>query len=194
MQPTTSPLGIREGERTAVFIDGPSLYAAAKQTTFDIDYRHFRDHFADNSELMRIYYYTPLLENPEDDYSPLRPLLDYLDYNGFSLITKPMKEFVDGDGRRRHKGDVGIEMAVDMIHFAYEKLVDHIVLFSGDGSFRRAVEAVQAKGVRVTVVSTLKVDTPMIADELRRQADDFVDLTKLAGIFARAPKPLAPAR
>ncbi len=168
-------------ERIALFIDGANLHAAARSLGFDIDYKQLLNLFAEHGRLIRAFYYTALLE--EQDYSPIRPLIDWLDYNGYTMITKPAKEYTDASGKRKIKGNMDIELAIDMLEIA-EKL-DHIVLFSGDGDFRKLVETVQRKGVRVTVVSTIKSQPPMIADELRRQADVFLELNELSTIITR---------
>ncbi|MEW5686379.1 MAG: NYN domain-containing protein [Pseudomonadota bacterium] len=180
-------------DRLALFIDGANLYSAAKNLGFDIDYRKLLEEFRKRSVLVRAYYYTALVEN--EDYSPIRPLVDWLDYNGYRLVTKPAREYVDSQGRKRWRGDMDVEIAVDMLEMADH--ADHLVLFSGDGDFRRLVEAVQRKGSRVTVVSTVKSQPPMVSDELRRQADNFVDLADLADLIgrpARLPKFLQEAR
>ncbi len=169
-------------ERTALFIDGANLYSAARSLNFDIDYKKLLDYFRQNTYLKRAFYYTALMEDQE--YSPIRPLIDWLDYNGFTMITKPTKEFTDATGRRKIKGNMDIELAVDAMEMAEH--VDHIVLFSGDGDFRRLVESVQRKGVRVTVISTIRTQPPMVADELRRQADHFIDLAFLQRFVERA--------
>ncbi len=171
-----------QDERVAVFIDGANLYSAARGLMFDIDYKKLLEFFQSKCRLIRATYYTALLDDQE--YSPIRPLVDWLDYNGYSMVTKPAKEFTDSMGRRKIKGNVDIELAVDMMEMADR--IDHAVLFSGDGDFRSLVEAVQRRGVRVTVVSTMRSPTPMVADELRRQADTFVDLVDLAPGIARA--------
>ncbi len=171
-------------ERIGLFIDGANLYAAARSLGFDIDYKRLREEFAGKARLIRALYYTALVEDQE--YSPIRPLVDWLDYNGYTLITKPTKEFTDSMGRRKIKGDMDIEIAVDMLELS--GALDHIVLFSGDGDFRRVTEAVQRKGVLVTVVSTIRSQPPMIADELRRQADNFIELQDLEPLIAREPK------
>jgi uncharacterized LabA/DUF88 family protein len=168
-------------ERVAMFIDGANLYAAARSLGFDIDYKRLRDGFANEGRLVRAFYYTALVEDQE--YSPIRPLVDWLDYNGYTMVTKPTKEFTDASGRRKIKGNMDIELAIDVMEMAEH--VDHILLFSGDGDFRRLVEAAQRKGVRVSVVSTVKSQPPMVADELRRQADNFIELQDLAGTIAR---------
>ena len=169
-------------DRVALFIDGANLYAAAKALAFDIDYRRLLEEFRKRGILVRAYYYTALIEDQE--YSPLRPLVDWLDYNGFTMVTKAAKRFTDPvTGATRTKGNMDIEIAVDMMEIAPN--LDHIVLFSGDGDFRRLVEAVQRKGVRVTVVSTVKSQPPLVADELRRQADAFVDLNDLVAMIGR---------
>ena len=168
-------------DRLALFIDGANLYSAAKGLGFDIDYRKLLEEFRKRGVLVRAYYYTALVEDQE--YSPIRPLVDWLDYNGFRLVTKPAREYTDAQGRKRWRGDMDVEIAVDMMEMAAH--ADHLVLFSGDGDFRRLVEAVQRRGVRVTVVSTLKTQPPQIADELRRQADHYLDLADLTAEFGR---------
>lgn len=168
-------------ERVAVFIDGANLYAASRTIGFDVDYKNLLNHFRQRAYLVRAYYYTALLETEE--YSPLRPLVDWLGYNGYSVVTKPAKEFTDATGRRRVKGSVDIEMAVDVLDLTPH--LDHVVIFSGDGDLRRLVEAVQRRGVRVTVVSSIRTQPAMIADELRRQADAFIDLADLAEFITR---------
>jgi uncharacterized LabA/DUF88 family protein len=168
-------------ERIGLFIDGSNVYAAARALNFDIDYRRLLDVFASKGRLIRAFYYTALIEDQE--YSPIRPLIDWLDYNGYTMVTKPTKEFTDAMGRRKIKGNMDIELAIDVMEMA-ERL-DHVVLFSGDGDFRRLVEAVQRRGVRVTVVSTIRSQPPMIADELRRQADTFLELQDLQPSIAR---------
>ena|SRR5664279_4713282 len=167
-------------ERTAIFIDGANLYSASRALGFDVDYRQMLDYFNKNLSLVRAYYYSAILDA---EYSPLKPLTDWLAYNGYTLITKPAKEYTDAQGRRRVKGNMDIELAVDMLELAPK--IEHAILFSGDSDFRRLVEAVQRQGVRVTVVSTIKSSPPMIGDELRRQADVFVDLNEIAGEFTR---------
>jgi uncharacterized LabA/DUF88 family protein len=169
-------------ERVALFVDGANLYAAARALGFDIDYRKLLRWASERGRLIRAFYYTALIE--DQDYTPVRPLVDWLDYNGYTMVTKPAKEFTDSQGRRKIKGNIDIELAIDMMEIADK--VDHIVLFSGDGDFRRLVEAVQRKGVRVSVVSTIDSSPPMIADELRRQADQFIDLNSLADYIQRA--------
>jgi len=169
-------------ERIGLFIDGSNLYAAARALGFDIDYKRLLQEFSGQGRLIRAFYYTALVEDQE--YSPIRPLVDWLDYNGFTMVTKPTKEFTDSAGRRKIKGNMDIELAIDVMEMAPH--LDHIVIFSGDGDFRRLVEAVQRKGLRVSVVSTVRSQPPMVADELRRQADHFIELQTLENIIGRA--------
>jgi len=181
-------------DRLALFIDGSNLHAAAKSLGFDLDYKLLRQEFERRGKLIRAYYYTALLESEE--YSPIRPLIDWLNYNGFTIVTKPAREYTDSMGRRRVKGNMDIELAVDAMELAPR--LDHAVLFSGDGDFRPLVEALQRQGIRVSVVSTMRSQPPMIADELRRQADNFIELDALRDIVGRPPRepretPPAPA-
>ena len=170
-------------ERIALFIDGANLYATAKSLGFDIDYKRLLTFFRSKGQLVRALYYTALAE--EQEYSSIRPLIDWLDYNGFTMVTKPTKEFTDSTGRRKVKGNMDIELTVDAMRLAEN--LDHIVLFSGDGDFRSLVAALQQKGKRVNVVSTLQTQPPMVADELRRQADQFIDLADLETQICRDP-------
>ncbi|MDD9910917.1 MAG: NYN domain-containing protein [Ahrensia sp.] len=171
-----------ERERIIVLIDGANLYAASRALGFDIDYRQMLNVFREKGYLLRAYYYTALIEDQE--YSSIRPLIDWLDYNGYTVITKPAKEYTDSAGRRKVKGNMDMELAIDAMELADN--ANHFVLFSGDGDFRRLVEALQKKGKKVTVVSTTESQPPMIADELRRQADHFVDLASLEKVIGRA--------
>lgn len=168
-------------EKIALFIDGANLYATTKSLGFDIDYKQLLKLFSDKGQLVRALYYTALAEDQE--YSSIRPLIDWLDYNGYTMVTKPTKEFTDSSGRRKIKGNMDIELTVDAMEMAEH--LDHIVLFSGDGDFRSLVETLQYKGRRVSVVSTLATQPPMIADELRRQADIFIDIADLEGEIGR---------
>ncbi|MBB4427289.1 uncharacterized LabA/DUF88 family protein [Bradyrhizobium sp. CIR48] len=171
-------------EKIALFIDGSNLHATSKALGFDIDYRRLLGEFQSRGVLLRAFYYTTLIENQE--YSSIRPLIDWLDYNGYTVVTKLTKEFVDATtGRRKVKGSMDVDLAVSAMELA--KHVDQIVLFSGDGDFRSLVEALQRRGVRVTVVSTLSTQPPMVADDLRRQADVFIDLAELRQKVGRDP-------
>jgi uncharacterized LabA/DUF88 family protein len=179
-------------EKIAVLIDGANLYSASRALGFDIDYRRLLSDFRQRGYLVRAIYYTALAEDQE--YSSLRPLIDWLDYNGYRVVTKALKEFTDAQGRRKVKGNMDIELAVDAMEMA--EYIDHFVLFSGDGDFRYLIEALQRRGKKVTVASTLRTQPPMISDDLRRQADHFLELASLAETMGREPaqRPQRPAR
>jgi len=170
-------------ERIAIFIDGANLYSAARGLGFDIDYKRLLDLFRSKGRLIRAFYYTALMEDQE--YSPIRPLVDWLDYNGYTMVTKPTKEFTDALGRRKIKGNMDIELTVDAMRLVEH--LDHVILFTGDGDFRALVAALQLRGRRVSVVSTLQTQPPMVADELRRQSDQFIDLADLEDQICRDP-------
>jgi uncharacterized LabA/DUF88 family protein len=169
--------------KIALFIDGANLYATAKTLGFDIDYKRLLKEFQSRGTLMRAFYYTAIIEDQE--FSSIRPLIDWLDYNGYTVVTKATKEFIDASGRRKVKGNMDVELAVDAMELA--ERIDQMVLFSGDGDFRSLVEAVQRRGVHVTVVSTISSQPPMIADDLRREADVFTDLMELKSKIGRDP-------
>ncbi|MEH2539446.1 uncharacterized LabA/DUF88 family protein [Bradyrhizobium sp. AZCC 1577] len=176
--------------KIALFIDGPNLYASAKTLGFDIDYKRLLKEFQGRGTLLRAFYYTAIIEDQE--FSSIRPLVDWLGYNGYTVVTKATKEYVDASGRRKVKGDMHIELAVHAMELAGQ--IDEMILFSGDGDFRTLIEAVQRRGVRVTVVSSIASQPPMIADELRRQADIFTDLTELRAKVGRDPSERPPPR
>ena len=172
-------------ERTALFIDGSNFYAAARALGMDIDYAKMRAFFAKDTNLLRAYYYTALPEDQE--FSPLRPLIDWLDYNGYAVVSKLTREFTDLDtGKRRVKGNMDMELALDMLKLAPH--IDHAILFSGDGDFCRLLEEIQGMGVRVSIVSTTKSSPPMAADSLRRMADVFIEMDAIRDQIGRPPR------
>ncbi len=186
-------MDFRPEERVCLFIDGANLYSASRTLGFEVDYRSLLAFFRTRGKLLRAYYYSAVLDTEE--YSPLKPLTDWLVYNGYALVTKAAREFTDQAGRRRIKGNMDVELAVDMLEMAGR--IDHAVLFSGDSDFRRLVEAVQRRGVRVSVISSTRTSPPMAADELRRQADQFIELAEIAPQFTRRqtePRGRSPAR
>jgi len=176
--------------KTALFIDGANFHATAKALGFDVDYKRLLHEFCGQGELLRAFYYTAI--SGDQEYSSLRHLINWLDYNGFSVVTKAAKEFVDASGRRKVKASMDIELAINAMELADQ--INEMVLFSGDGSFRSLVQAMQRHGVRVTVVSTTSTQPPMVADELRRQADVFIDLSDLRGKIGRDPSERARTR
>lgn len=180
-----SNIKLNKAERTALFIDGANLYATTKTLGLEIDYKRLLHFFEQNTHFIRALYYTAITDDQE--YSSIRPLIDWLDYNGYTMVTKPTKEFTDSAGRRKIKGNMDTELTVDALTLS--DYLDHIVIFSGDGDFRALVEALQRRGKRVSVVSTLVTSPPMVADDLRRQADQFIEIRDLAGIIGRIVEP-----
>jgi uncharacterized LabA/DUF88 family protein len=176
-------MSVSATNKIALFIDGANFHATSKALGFDVDYKRLLAEFQGRGTLVRAFYYTAMVEDQE--YSSIRPLIDWLDYNGFTVVTKATKEFLDSAGRRKVKGNMDVELAVQAMELAEH--IDEMVLFSGDGDFRSLVAAVQRRGVRVTVVSTISTQPSMIADELRRQADLFIDLRELQAKIGRDP-------
>jgi uncharacterized LabA/DUF88 family protein len=174
---------LAQNEKIALFIDGANLYTTAKSLGVDIDYKRLLREFQSRGHLLRAFYYTAVFEDQEG--VSIRPLIDWLEYNGYTVVTKAAKEFVDHSGRRKVKGNMDIELAVDAMEIA--PYIDRMVLFSGDGDFRSLVQAVQRRGVRVVVVSSMSTQPPMVAQELRRQADEFIDIKALQNKIARDP-------
>jgi uncharacterized LabA/DUF88 family protein len=175
-------------ERIALFIDGANLHTTVKSLGFEVDFRRLLAEFGKHGLIVRAYFYTVVRD--EDEFSSIRPLVDWLDYNGYAVRRKSAKDHNDGEGRRRIKRSVGVEIAVDALEIA--RRIDHAFLFSGDGDLRSVVEAVRRLGVRVTVVSSIRTKPPMVADELRREADVFLELDTLRASIERPPHPIAP--
>jgi uncharacterized LabA/DUF88 family protein len=169
--------------KIALFVDGTNLHSTARALGFDIDYKRLLREFQSRGTVLRAFYYTAVVEDQE--YTAIRPLIDWLDYNGYTVVTKAAKEFIDASGRRKVKGNMDIDIAVDAMEIAGH--VDQIVQFSGKGDFCQMVEAVKRRGVSVTVVSTIASQPPMLADELRRKADVFIDLAELQIKIGRDP-------
>lgn len=176
-------MGLDPDDRTAIFIDGANLYKTARNLGFDIDYKRLLEKTRTETRLVRAYYYTAMQEDREQDYSPLRPLVDWLDYNGYQMVTKVAREYTDAQGRKRHRGSIDVELAVDMVLMA--KQLDCIVLFTGNGDFRHAIAKAQDESCRVVCVSTMATQPPMVSDDVRRQADQFIDLTSLEDVISR---------
>lgn len=168
-------------DNLAVFIDGANLYAASRALGFEIDFKLMRNEFSRRGRLQRISYYTALLETEE--FNPVKPLIDWLSYNGYSVVTKSAREFFDPLGRRKIKGSIDLELAIDALDIAPK--LNHLVLFSGDGDFKPLVMALQRHGVRVSVVSTIRTNPVLISDDLRRIADNFIELEDLREVIAK---------
>jgi uncharacterized LabA/DUF88 family protein len=177
-----APMSRSATNTTAIFIDGANLYATAKSLGFDIDYNRLLKEFQSRGPVLRAFFYTALVEDQE--FTLLRPLVDWLGYNGYTVVTKATKEFVDPSGRRKIKGNMSVELAVNAMELADQ--IDQMILFSGDGDYRPLVQAIQRKGIHVTVISTVTSQPSMVADELRRQADVFIDLAELRSKIARS--------
>lgn len=174
----------------ALFIDGANLHLTLKTLGFDIDYRRLLSEFQSRGTLIRAFYYTALTQDRE--YSSIRQLIDWLDYNGYTVVTKATKQITDASGDRKVKGSMAIELTVDAMERAAH--IDEMVLFSGDGDFRYLVKAMQRRGIRVTVASTRSTQPSIVADELRRQATSFIDLKEIQTRISRASLRSGPAR
>jgi uncharacterized LabA/DUF88 family protein len=170
---------LKQPQKSAIFIDGANVYSTVKSLGFEIDYKRLLNEFRSRGSLLRSFYYTAVFEDSERP--SLQPLLDWLAYNGFTVITKTGKEFIDQNGRPKIKSNVNVELAIDAMEIAPR--IDQMVLFSGNGDLRSLVQAVQRRGVRVVVVSS----TPTAAQELRRQADEFIDINDLRDKIGRDP-------
>jgi len=163
-------------ESYALFIDGSNFHSTNKLLGLDVDYLRLLDFFQKNGNLLRAYYYTAL--PPSSEQSNFRKLVDFLDYNGYTIVSKDTREYVSHDtGEKRIKGNMDMELALDMLRLAPH--IRHAYLFSGDGDFCRLLDEVQGRGVRVTIVSSTKTQPNMVSDALRRKADHFLELNDI---------------
>ncbi|TDE34154.1 NYN domain-containing protein [Antarcticimicrobium sediminis] len=176
-------------ETLALFIDGPNFYHTARALNFDVDYKRLLETFQAKGRLLRASYFTPLADT--EDHVAIRPLVDWMQFNGWTVVTQPARIFEGDDGRRRIKGSTDIALTVEAMNLA--PAIAHAVLFTGNRDFAPLVSGLQAKGTRVSVVSTLRAQPPMISDDLRRQADAFVDLDTLRHDIARPARDSAVA-
>ncbi len=155
--------------RIALLIDGANISAQQHVLRQAIDWKGLLAHFEAGGNLVRALYFTARL--PAEKHDPIRPLTDWLTYNGFTVVSKLAKIQTDRTtGQEVIKGNTDVELAVCAMELAPR--LDEAILLSGDGDFRSLVEAMQRAGVRVTVASSLT----HCADELRRQADVFLNL------------------
>jgi uncharacterized LabA/DUF88 family protein len=171
-------------ERIGLFIDGADLYSIRRLIGLDIDYLKFLDFFRARGRLVRAYYYTTVIYEPQ--YARLRSQFEWMSYNGFYMVTKPAQETTDDFGRRHLRNRMDVELATDMMEMA--PYLDHIMLVSGAGELRPAVAAVQRRGVHVTLISALNARPPLLDPELHRQADTVEDLRSMAPAIARDPQ------
>lgn len=181
--------GFSPHDRVATFIDGQSIYIASKSAEFDMDFKKLTALIASEGRLVRNHYFTAMSDT--EDYNAVRPLVDWLGYNGFTVVTKSLKDGGDAENRRR-KGNINVDMSVHALDLA--DAVDQMIIFSGDGDLVPLVEALQRKGVRVTVISSKDGTQPMISDDLRRQADVFIDIKDIADKIRRDIPSPAPTK
>lgn len=178
-------------ERVAVFIDGSELRATMTGMDIDVDFKKLRDYFQQSCQLVRAVFY--FIERDADDAS-LHPLSDWLDYNGYTTVAcSGLDDGGDQTVRRRNKNFLNVRLTVDALEIS--PAVDHIVIFSGDSVLGPLVDALKWRGRRVSIISTLLLKPPMVADDLRRRADQFIDLADIAPALARpAPNTTQPIR
>lgn len=162
-------------DKVAIFIDGGSTYAAAKSLNIDIDYKCLPAAICPKAKVVRAAYYTVAVERP-DEFRPMQSLLDFLSYNGFIVTAREVREY---EGGRRERGSIAVDLALDALELSAH--VDHVFILTGDLDFLPLIEGIQRRGRRVTIVSTVNA----CADELRRQADTFIDLVDIKGIISR---------
>lgn len=171
-------------ENLALFVDGPNFYSTARTLCFDVDYKRLLETFQSKGRLLRASYFTPLVEG--DEHVAVRPLVDWMQYNGWNVVTKRAKTYVGEDGRSRTKGNIDVEIAVEAMKLA--PTIAHAVLFTGNRDFVPLVAFLQERGTRFTVVSSMRTQPQMISDDLRRQADAFMELDQLRDSIARKPR------
>ena len=170
-----------------LFFDGANTQMAAKALSFEIDYKKLRDGFAERCNVLRSYYFQATPPDGYENYAYVKPLTDFLSYNNYHLITKPFRQFKDADGVVRGKGNMDIEIAIQMMKSMNK--ADYLFLFSGDGDFKPLLEECQLNGhAQIVVVSTLHSEPPVVSDELRKQADHYIDWANLEPVVKLNPR------
>lgn len=152
-----------------VLIDGSNLYESARALSMKVDYKRLLDLLNEDGALLRAYYFTALPDRSIENW--IHKQVDWMMNNGYSVISKPMKEYVDASGRKKQKGNIDMEIAVCAMTQA--QLATEIWIFSGDGDFAVLIKALQERfAVKVYVVSS----STLVSHELRRQADKYIPL------------------
>lgn len=174
-----------QDEPTALLIDGKNFYSTACALDITVDWKLLHQEISRQCRLMQALYFTTLPKGEDEhDHIAAKPTLDWMEYNGWTVCTKPGRAFVDHDGRRKIKGNTDVELAVAAMKLTPH--VGHIVLCTGKADYVPLVAYLQETGTRVTVLSSKAVSPPMIADDLRRKADDFIDLDDMRTTICRA--------
>lgn len=205
-----TPLGAPH-QRVAVFIDGWNFrYATYESFGLRVDYTKLLRYFAENTVLVRAYFYTgewddsaisryARITSPDDPLTKQREMEQqrdgerafwrFLNRNGYRVVRKPVRVMTpDEEGTPKMKADLDLEIAIDMLTLA-EKC-DRIVLVSGDGDFAPLVDAVAKRGVRVAVVSTQADEAFRNAryrasDDLLDAADEFIPIESIRKFIER---------
>ena len=159
----SSALAVRP--RVAVFVDVPNIMYAAERERVVLDYGKVLDFIIGNREMVRASAYAPISDDPDEKLETQKFVQPFVDL-GYRIVTKPLKRYANGS----IKANFDVELAIDVLTMSDR--LDIVVLMSGDGDFRRLVELVESKGVRVEVVAF----GPSTAAELRTVADEYTDL------------------
>lgn len=166
---------IFETERAAVFIDGYGTHYTCKSLGIEIDYRKLSELIRRQTTVIRNYYFTPLVEG--QDFIAVKPLLDFLQYNGWTTVTRPYKE---------HYVSTNTALAVTAMEIA--PAIEQAIIFSGNGDFTPLIEALKRRGIHTTVASTVRSEQSYCSDDLRRAADAFIDLDDIRSAISREPR------
>lgn len=189
----TTPYG-----RFALFIDGSNFYHTLRDLNLHVDYKRLLAYFSERGTLVQACYYTALLGEGQSPEWLIR-LTDWLAYNHYTVCTREARSFrrrvqaEDGNWIwvNEIRGSIHVELTVDMMTLA--PYLDTALLFSGDGNYQYLIQAVQRTGCRVIVVSSETTAESTVADELRRQADGFIELATISDEISMPPRPPRPA-
>ncbi len=168
-------------DRVAIFIDGENIHYSAKHLNMRLDYLKLCSKLAGNRRLVRSYFYTAVSNQSEGKID----FINFLKLNGFSVITREIKSFNDGDHSTRNvRGSLDMEMAIDALEMSNK--LDTVILCTGDGDFKPLVTALGRKGVHVEVCALRE----MTSTELIATADVYTDLASLKDDIALAGAPV----
>lgn len=165
----TVPARIEVLPRLAIFVDVPNILYGAEASGVRLNWGKVADFLSHGRTLVRAIAYAPISDDPDARTENERFVVPFLDH-GYRIATKQLKRFSGGSV----KANFDVELAIDVLTMSDR--VDVIVLVSGDGDFRRLVEIVGARGVRVEVMAFGK----STSSDLRQVADRYIDIAQYA--------------
>ena len=154
-----------KAQRVAVLIDVQNMYHSAKNLyKARVNFRELLKLATANRQLVRAIAYVIKSDTKEE-----KAFFDALEKAGYELKSKDLQVFPGG----MKKGDWDVAIAIDAITLS--KLVDVVVLVSGDGDYEPLVEFLKFNGTIVEVAGFKRSTSSKLIDV----ANNFTDLEEL---------------